>query len=286
MGDRYYITREFLQDFTQSDSPPHFTLEAVSHIKFYAQPYLNELDAVTDGEFLPIVNRYPEKLRNDILALEHGQYRLSKADRKDERKRYGDVEHTAYEIVKIFMGDLLFGDNDEIFNNRSVIDPWDVEIQFRSSHVPRELFRLPYLTEDEEYDRVPIPIDVEVTVDDQAFIHPMGKDLVYGIITYYRRFNLQHPLYMYGGQFVYETTHTVPEYMNMLPGDGYTVRVGGTLYGFYNTEFMRGLLTAHSWMSKADPHTVITDLKQYKPITGRIPNVGETLNRETIDLNY
>lgn len=260
LSDR--ITREYL--VTHSDNPPEFTPETIGYIKSYLEPHLSELNAIEDGDFLPLINEYPQRMKTDIIeTFRRKGYALSAADRAYNNK-YG-IQRTAEKIMDVLMDHIIFGDNDETFNNTDVVDPWSVEIQFRASEEQRQLFNLQPLTDDEEYDRVPITVPVDVIIDGRKHTHRMSSELVLGIIAYYRAFGLQHPLSMYGGRFVYETEQHVPLLVGHTPHAGYTVQVGTTQYEFGKPEFMQGLLTAHSWVSKADPHTVITNLRHYQP---------------------
>lgn len=130
------------------------------------------------------------------------------------------------------VNNIIYGDNDEVFNNADTVDPWDVILQFRSSNIPQLLFNLVPLTEEEDqYDDTPITVDIDVIIDDRKFKHQMSKELVKGIIIFYKEFGLQHPLSLYGKTFNYETHEILPT--TGVPYGNYIVQVGQNMYIFF-----------------------------------------------------
>lgn len=244
------ITEKYLQKVTQLDDPPEFTPEAINMIKYYLLPYLEELDNAQ--EFLSIINKYPQTLRDDIIRNAHYKdyYLVQPYDPWKIRKFI--LHHLISHIIFSDDSGMVFGGND-------LIDPWEVELDFRFSKVPRELFHLIPLSDEENMDIIPTAIDVDVTINDRKFTHKMSQDLVLGIVIFYKAYCLSHPLSLYGekSEFYYLTPRHTDIWNN------YTIDLNGQTYTFYDNEFMRGLITAAQW-NNIDPHQYITNLKQYK----------------------
>jgi hypothetical protein len=243
------ITQKYLVNKIQDDDSEVFSDEAIEHIKFYIAPYLDELDKVTDNNFALITERYPEDVKDQI----------------DRMERRNGLPSNKYSIMDTLIGGIIFGDNDEVFNNNSNVDPWDVEIQFRSSTKPRQLFHLQPLTEQEKHCEVPINIDVDINIGDGKFTHKMSREMIKGIIAYYNAFELQHPISIYGKTFVNETDEIMP--LDRHVSNEYTVKINGMAYGICDgpiinvQEFMKGVVTAHQWVFGDEPHEHISDLK-------------------------
>lgn len=236
---------------------PHFTNEAIGAIKFYLHPYLEEIETITNFDFINIINKYPEQLKGEILT---SPFPFTQKD-------YDDGKYKSYtqREVKIFIMDTIFyytviDDNDEILNEDSPeetkeisITVWDILKRFNYDEFPRQFFNLTHLA-----NKGKVNANIDVTIGNNKFIHPMSYNLVLGILTFYKAYGLQHPLSCYGGIFsdiLINPIITNKDYI-------YTIELNGNMYGFYDIEFMQGLITAAQW-NNMDPYKYIINLKQY-----------------------
>lgn len=259
---RDLITKDYILSLQGNDvEPPIVTDEALEMIKLYFSPYIEYLDQVTDFNFKPIIDQYPDKIRNNIYLKFHSgeiKYNLTPVD-KNINEAYKYPQHTILEtkifIISELIEKLLFSNYEEVASE-GVIDPWTIETHVRSRKVPQEFFHLEPFNED-----VDISINIDVIINENKFVHSMSYELVKGIITFYKAYGLSHPLSLYGKTFNYETNRILP--INYIPNYGYTVDLNGQRYKFSDIEFMRGLITAAQWNS-VDPHKYILNLLEYK----------------------
>lgn len=259
---KYLLKQAGFDDPTvEVENIPDITDEAVELIKHYLRPYLEELDRVQNFDFMDIINSYPLGTRNQINTYAS----LYKREGNDlyslTQTEYDNLpglnKHDLFETKIFIVNQLISSISDEDFIN-DLVDPWRVEISFRTNKRARKLFHLPPLDEDEH-----IYVNIDVTLDDNKFVHKMSEDLVNGIITFYKALGLQHPLSMYGKHFVYETNRIAPIPEGYNPTYGYTVQLNNQIYQFNDIEFMRGLITAAQW-NNVDPHQYITNLNKYE----------------------
>lgn len=250
-----HVDRNYFNKITNYDDPPFFTDEAIEMIKKYISPYISELEAVENGNFMEIIDKYPKRIRDHVLVKRVQWHHFNEGIHILSGKY--SIQEAAQIIMYQFIDSIIVSDNNRVFNSEEIIDPWVVAMHFRSSKDLRELFHLKSLT-----NKGKLSIDVDVIINDIKYTHPMSKELVWGIITYYKNFELNHPLSLCGKTFIHETRYICP-----LSEDaeicGYVVRVGTNRYSFNNDEFMRGLITASQWITKDNPHKYITELKQH-----------------------
>lgn len=104
---------------------------------------------------------------------------------------------------------------------------------------------------------------VSVSIGGNMFVHEMGFELVLGILVFYNEIGQMHPLSLFGDRFTDYDPYIKDE---MRHAGEYSVNVNNTQYIFDDTEFMRGLLTAAAW-TNIDPHSIITNLREFLPDT-------------------
>lgn len=118
---------------------------------------------------------------------------------------------------------------------------------------------------------------MKVLVSNQVLVE-MEFQHVLGIIAVYHELNIPHPLTMYGHHFNYESTvvqkHIITPHNTFYD---YQITVAGHLYGFRDTKFLQGLVTAAMWLG-ISPQSFITKLRRLRDIydtPSGIPNLGE-----------
>lgn len=243
-------------DINSDNVLPFFTDEAIGLIKYYLSSYLDELDK-TDN-FEKLIQTLPKEIADDIEA------ELMKQN-YDRTIRYkpNQIQQLKNAVMDSLVKNIMVGDDYEVFGGGEIINPWEVEHQFRSTQAIRELFHLQPLTEEEKYRQIPITVDVDTIINNNHFSHKMTEELVRGIITFYKEIGAQHPLSMFGTKFNYETKKSQPIIYSEFEHYIFLITINNHLYSFSDEEFMRGLITAASWLN-VDPHSYLTDLTEYE----------------------
>jgi len=107
-----HIDCQYLEERTQSDAPPIFTAEAIEMIRTYTYIYLIKLNDANNGRLL--------------------------ADETQETRE------SLHRIINSFIDTIIFGENDEVFDNEEV-----VEYQLRSNeYLSNELNLIPLLDQE------------------------------------------------------------------------------------------------------------------------------------------
>ena len=240
-----FITNQYLCKLCHPDYPIYgFTDEAIGLIKFYLRPFLKELDTITNYNFINIINTYPKELQeeiylyNDLNSKEPGNYSYSLSDIRESI-----LEHIIYFIIYKDNNDILDDDSPEEITNIP-ITVWDICYHFNCNNNPRSFFGT---TSKDKLSFSKCLVDVNTP---NEIATKLNRDLVIGILTFYKAFELQHPLSCYGGIF----THEMSEISPLLSGDTnkdslFTCELNSEIYGFNSKKCLRGLFIASKWVN-------------------------------------
>ncbi len=231
------ITNKYLLDLIDEEEyiKGKFTSEAVRYIRELVRPFITNINRLqNEEEIIAYSNTIP--YRNNYRGI-------------------NTKEKVLYSIL-----DLILWDNeiDErgVYHNNPIVDPWDIYDYINRRDILRVFFNPP-------------PVLVDVTLNNQTFRLSLNRDQVLGIMAVYRYLHLPHPFSMYGLPLKNEVNTVndmaLSEHIQK-PLGYYYVNVGTDEYVFENTSFFQGLLTGAQW-NGLDPHTFITNLRQWTNIT-------------------
>ncbi|CAH6419337.1 Hypothetical protein HVR_LOCUS541 [uncultured virus] len=246
---------------------PDFTNEGIYYMRDLLRPFIVRLNTIQSDE----------ELAQYLLTIP-GTFHIKEDETLNFKKK---------SILDFIVG-LLYYDRDDdeagIQRDGENIDPWSIRHFINNNEYLRVFFNPP-------------PIIIDVNLNGVLSQLELAKPIVYGIMVVYRYLHLPHPLSMYGFPLNNEAETVNEVALSDHPvdyEDVYNVNVGTDIYGFKEMNFFRGLITAAEW-NNLDPHTFITNLKQWKlepqdPTTSpRIPNIGEPFvepRKYTVNLDY
>jgi len=288
----YYVDKPLIKRILgqYTENIPKITNESVSYINMLLSPYLTRLNTINNEEdlnqLINTVHEYaPLDLRPKILL--------------QNKKR--DI--FMYLVESLLYNRYTEGNISDLAEG--IINPWVLKDFIRNNRTARKIVGFPPHRYDnlpnKEYKRLlresddidpdyeETPVTILVTVGNAGV--DMSYDLLLGIMIIYRHFHKMHPLSYQG--FIFTTEMEAINEMSFEewvdPINGYSVHVGDTHYKFQSMDFFQGLLTGASW-NNTDPHTFITNLKQWKPVTesraDRIPGNFPITQTISVDLNY
>lgn len=272
------ITNKYLRNLMPEDEEykGHYTKEAVHYVRDLIRPFVTQLNEIQSQE----------ELNTFLESIPYYQTSPHTARDKLDELKTAALE----EIINLLIWD---DEQDEpgVHRNNDIIDPWDV-LEYINNHERLQQFFHPP------------SVIVDVFLNGTTNKLSMSRDLVLGVMAVYRYLHQPHPFSMYGFPMKDQV-----ERINEMAlrtyiidyDDWYNVSVGNDVYPFEGTDFFQGLLTGADW-NNIDPHTFITNLKQWKkePIPEGQGLPGLTANEQlqptpttwkvpkkyTIDLNY
>ena len=253
------------------------TYEAVGYLRQLLLPYI---EAMGTAETVESLYTWMNNLFNaDILQQINAEF-------NNIRPEVLTVQKVKEAIIVGLLAAILDDINEDTYVG-SFITPWDIKtlLEKESHRDIARFFGIP--TNERENINVNISLlPVTVTINRQTFVHDMTYEHVLGILAFYRLILQQHPLSMYRFRFE-DFDDILLERSNqrhyMFMQSGYTVNVGPDIYMFYDSEFMRGLLTAAMWLN-VDPHMYITNLMEWTMQPGEDININR--NRQGKALNF
>lgn len=273
----HMITNAYLRELMPEDDEyeANFTDEAIHYVRELVRPLIARLNTI--------------KSEDDLRAF------AQTIPYTHDIRFYGGLECSKEIVLKAILG-LLIYDNEQdepgLHRDGSIIDPWMVHHYINERDPLRLFFNPP-------------PVMVDVLLNGVRSHLPITYDQVLGVMAVYRSLHRSHPFSMYGFPLTSVVKEVNEKALNEYVRDydnWYNVSVAqrwkGTektdVYSFEGTDFFQGLLTGAQW-NNIDPHTFITDLKQWKeeraPQNQGIPTLGPGIEfqvprRYTVDLQY
>jgi len=265
---------EVLNQDEEEKIPVRITDDAIGYIQYLLSPYIDAMQYADIPESLEtwVEQNFTGNMHNIIT------WNVTKYKKNNETTVKDIKEGILYGLIAT-----IFAETNEAI---PLLTSWDIKSILEDEFM---INIAPYFGVTTNDTNIRPALPVTVTIGQNSFVHEMTKELVLGILTFYRAMILQYPLSMFGSTFI--------DYDNIIDSKistanetfGYTVNVRNIVYWFIDKDFMQGLLTGALWTGN-NPHQYITNLIEIKFKTFKengeelvgLPNIGDRL-RETIE---
>ncbi len=268
--------REIINRYLKADMPEDhenqsdFTNESIYYLREILRPLIARLNLLKSSDDF---NRFKQTIPFDDNNPIFQRWNLTEEGEYGRNFRSHALKKSLLDqIVSLITNDRETNESGvQIYAQGTSIRPWDIYQYLTERPVLNDFFH---------------PSPVMVDVNNQTKL-PLTYDQVLGIMAVYRHLHKPHPLTMYGFHFETEVDDTN---IKALDGgvnltDWYSVTVGTDTYSFDNIEFFQGLITGAQW-NNLDPHSFITDLKQWKEELIQSNDVWGPTRMYSISLQY